>query len=521
MAVVQISKIQVRRGRKNAESGIPQLSSGELAWAVDSQELFIGNGSVADGAPYVGNSKVLTEHDNLLELIESYRWARSEPSITESVFRTIQAKLDDRVNVKDFGAVGDGVTDDTLAFQNALDQLFRNTSTEFRKQLFVPTGHYLIANTLRIPSYALIDGESQLGTIMIVNASTIETTSTLGTAIADFESSDRPSNIIVSNLTFRFTTGTVDITGLSSSTFRHVTFQGPLSTLSQAAAATSGTPMLTITNTNKVGTVVANVDFENCVFRNAYTAINFDQTNAYESILKFTNCEFKVLNLGVHIQGIVAQQNTWAINHCYFEQVARYAIWAEQGVGTKVVQTRFVNCGNDVNLASNPESAIVFFEEQGNNVVNDCSFNRHQQAYTTIQLADTRTAFPEVLNAGTVTITDQIKQSLYVSYTPTPLAMFSTLNRKTIIEYVVAFTSGSARTGTITITVGDNLVSPIITDSFSSTHGDTNAEALEFSIRLVDRNDSTAGSETMILDYKNPGAGVLPDTMTYFVTYGV
>ena len=43
MAVVQISKIQVRRGRKNGESGIPQLSSGEFAWAVDSQELFIGN----------------------------------------------------------------------------------------------------------------------------------------------------------------------------------------------------------------------------------------------------------------------------------------------------------------------------------------------------------------------------------------------------------------------------------------------------------------------------------------------
>ena len=160
MAVVQISKIQVRRGRKNGESGVPQLSSGELAWTVDSQELFIGNGAVADGAPYVGNTKVLTEHDNLLELIESYRLGRSEPSITESVFRTLQEKLDDRVNVKDFGATGDGITDDTASFQNALNQLYRNTSIEFRKQLFIPTGHYKIAGTLRIPSYAILDGES-------------------------------------------------------------------------------------------------------------------------------------------------------------------------------------------------------------------------------------------------------------------------------------------------------------------------------------------------------------------------
>ena len=47
MAVVQISRIQIRRGRKNTGSGIPQLASGELGWAVDSQELYIGNGAVS------------------------------------------------------------------------------------------------------------------------------------------------------------------------------------------------------------------------------------------------------------------------------------------------------------------------------------------------------------------------------------------------------------------------------------------------------------------------------------------
>ena len=59
MAVVQISRIQVRRGQKNAGAGLPQLSSGELGWAIDSRELYIGNGSVAEGAPSVGNTKIL------------------------------------------------------------------------------------------------------------------------------------------------------------------------------------------------------------------------------------------------------------------------------------------------------------------------------------------------------------------------------------------------------------------------------------------------------------------------------
>ena len=103
MAVIQISKIQVRRGQKNSGIGVPQLSSAEFAWAVDSQELFIGNGSVAEGAPAVGNTKVLTEHDNILELIGSYKFAEPDLSITASIFRSLQSKLDEiQVSVIDF-----------------------------------------------------------------------------------------------------------------------------------------------------------------------------------------------------------------------------------------------------------------------------------------------------------------------------------------------------------------------------------------------------------------------------------
>lgn len=39
MAVLQISKIQIRRGTAGGGTGIPQLASGELAWALDTQEI--------------------------------------------------------------------------------------------------------------------------------------------------------------------------------------------------------------------------------------------------------------------------------------------------------------------------------------------------------------------------------------------------------------------------------------------------------------------------------------------------
>ena len=63
MAVVSISKIQQRRGRANSGTGLPQLASGELGWAIDTQELYIGNGAVSEGAPAVGNTRILTDKD--------------------------------------------------------------------------------------------------------------------------------------------------------------------------------------------------------------------------------------------------------------------------------------------------------------------------------------------------------------------------------------------------------------------------------------------------------------------------
>ena len=128
MAVVQISKIQIRRGQKNTGSGLPQLSSGEFGWAIDSQELYIGNGAVSEGAPAVGNSKVLTEHDNLFTLSDQYTYrngsnVQTGASAATPIQRSLQSRLDDIVSARSFGANDDG-TDQTVAIQRAIDQLF-------------------------------------------------------------------------------------------------------------------------------------------------------------------------------------------------------------------------------------------------------------------------------------------------------------------------------------------------------------------------------------------------------------
>jgi hypothetical protein len=199
MAVVQISKIQIRRGKANSGTGIPQLASGELAWALDTQELYIGNGSVAEGAPAVGNTKVITELDlnvngNILNLLQYiYKVAdlgmQTGPSPNTPVTRTIQARLDDQITTADFGAIGDGVVDDTAALQRAIDQLFLNTTRSKasadtadgirnRVVLEIPAGKYLTTAPLYVPSYATLIGAGDGKTIIYYNPVLSKTGST-------------------------------------------------------------------------------------------------------------------------------------------------------------------------------------------------------------------------------------------------------------------------------------------------------------------------------------------------------
>ena len=70
--------------------------------------------------------------------------------------RTAQDKLREKVSVKDFGARGDGVTDDTGAFQAAitycLSAAAKSLASGNAPALYVPQGVYIISTTLNLPS---------------------------------------------------------------------------------------------------------------------------------------------------------------------------------------------------------------------------------------------------------------------------------------------------------------------------------------------------------------------------------
>ncbi len=75
---------------------------------------------------------------------------------TGAVTRSITDKAADLVSVKDFGAVGDGLTDDTTSIQNAL---------QAHDAVFLPAGTYLISATINLAARKSLIGAGQSSVI--------------------------------------------------------------------------------------------------------------------------------------------------------------------------------------------------------------------------------------------------------------------------------------------------------------------------------------------------------------------
>lgn len=546
MAVVQISKIQIRRGLKSI--GVPQLSSAELAWAVDTQELYIGNGSVAEGAPYVGNTKVLTENDNIIELASSYEFASTDPSIINTVTRPLGEKIDEiEVSVADFGAVGDGSTDNVAAFETAFEQLFRNTDTTYRKVLKVPNGTYLFLSDLEIPSNATIRGETQSNTILKINDSDILFVTSEGLSVADFNSSNRPKNIEISNLTIERVTGQTVLSGVESSNFNNITFIGEHQ-LSDSVANLTSESSAVFFNNSLFGTATTDIRFYKCTFQSNSISIKCIQTDQFDTSFFIHECNFDIGHTSIYIEGVSEQGNNWEIKNNTFNEISTNCFRSTNGIGTKIIGCDFQNCGNETNQSDNPIHEIIYFNETKNNIVLDNYGDRQQNAGVTNN--SSKLAVSEVVNGELVNFIDRNYANIDTVDSPRTLAVFSTSNRFIKISYTLRLGSFN-RTGIIMLNVNDEKDSINITDNFSYSarsqellgsdpsndptfeweqsggqvitpeDGGPTVTNLEFLATLAD-NNSDSVNDTVILSYRNPlGDSAATGTISFDVSYGV
>ena len=345
MPVVQISRIQHRRGKK---TDLPQLAAGELGWSIDEQKLYIGNGTVADGAPAVGNTEIMTAGSSAFTTSLSHTYkgylGDSTPIVTGAtgnVSRTLQQRLDDRVSVKEFGAKGDGSTADVVAIQRALDELYSDTDqddTRARRILFFPAGTYSINASLTIPPYAHLVGEGTDKTIITnsSSATAMITEDDEGNVYGNIgdSSATTPTQIQISNMTIKTTTanGGLSIDNATHVYINNCKFQGTYTSKVDAPASKG----ITVRSTTALP--CANIVFDQCQFTGFARLVDmsFDVTN-----VRFTNCDYSTAYYGALLgaemdgstNGLIKGPRDIQFSGSSWKTIEQQAIWVKPAAG--------------------------------------------------------------------------------------------------------------------------------------------------------------------------------------------
>ena len=515
MPIVQISRIQHRRGKR---TDLPQLAAGELGWVVDEQRLFIGNGTVSDGAPAVGNTEVMTAGSASFTTALNYVYkgylGDGTPIVTGSTgdyTRTLQQRLDDTVSVKAFGAQGDDSTDDTAAIQRALDELYSDISdqndTRARRILLFPAGIYRITTAMTIPPFAHLVGEGPDKTVIRNSGATAvavtEDDDGQGFGTIGNSSATTPTQIQISNLTFKNTTanGGVSIDNATKVYFHNCKFEGTYTAGGGDAVASKG---VTVRSTDALP--CANIYFNHCQLTGfaRLVDLSYDVKN-----VRFNDCDFNTAYYGAILGetmdgssgGLKIGPRDVQFTGSSWDTISQQAIYVKlssstTGTGTRNVIShgnwygQFVGNFND-GIGSLREVPILQFDND------ECTSTLDFFERTDLRRSDGSShlnAAPEIQG---IAIQDKAikSQTLLDNQTAITFNEYPALAGKGLrIKYKIV--RGTLdRTGELVISASTNGVSH--DDTFTESGSDVGVTLTA----VLDNKDSTAGNETVALKY--------------------
>jgi len=506
--IVQISRIQHRRGRS---TDLPQLAAGELGWVIDDQRLYIGNGTVADGAPAVGNTEILTANSTSFSEAVAYVYkgylGSASPIITGDgvdVVRSLQERLDDYISVKAFGAVGNGSTNDRVAIQRALDELYCDTDksdVRSRRSLYFPAGEYKIIGSIFIPPHAELSGEGPDKTIIVQNGgnspviklqdSAKNQGANIGNAGATI-----PDNINIENITIKNMesyAGLV-IERASNVRLRNCKLQGTY--------AAGGSDVANSKAVNVISTTAlpcSNMIFENCQFTKfaRLVDLSYDLTTA-----KFVNCDFSVAYYGV----LVGESTDGSTNGLTLGP-RNVKILSSQFSSIRTNAIKVFNAGTIGNITSfnNFFASTVGTNNEGVDSLNAfpaIQFNADEcsSELDYFDLTQKRNAafnpIPEVQGVGIST--KPIRQVTLADGTTTAAStgiILPALEGKSIrVEYKIE-RGVQFRVGVLTVNASGSYV------SFNDDYEESNSDMGVSLTAVMDNLDSTAGSESVVIKY--------------------
>lgn len=519
----------MRRGQKNQGSGLPQLASGELGWAVDTQELYIGNGSVSEGAPAVGNTKVLTQHDNIFEFANTYIYrpgsiVQTGTTSTTPIARNLQDRLDDIVSVRSFGCLGDG-TECSDNFQRALDQLYLNTNKtnpSSRVVLYVDPGKYLFNKPVYIPPYATIIGAGVDKTIIAHTdqADKVELGSLFRTVNGDSAIGSPSAD---TNTTYANQARNIRLEGMT------LDVVGPYRALRLQSVRDSVFKDLKLTNDFVVGDVIngSNIAIQLNSFSTSVTcsgnvfediAISgfsyavesrYDiRDNAFERISVDNTGYGFVFGNGMSF-GLPGQEsgpihNT--IKDCVFGHgafgIERNAIWVEIGYGNSSQHNKFYDVGNAGGGYGNPTYSNIRYKFAGNTSQDDY-FER-----TKYLTADQNfiSGTPYVPNVEGIIIYDSQTTEINISQYTAPTRIFRLPGASTTIynvDYWYSSTHVDAkRQGKLTILLDYDNNDVKIVDEYEYIGSSSFEDNIEFSVATSDE-DTDSDIDTVVVLMQN------------------
>lgn len=489
--------MQVRRGQ-TAQTNFPQLSSGEFGWSIDQQALFIGNGAVTEGAPAVGNTEIITEHniDNFFLLANNYTYGTSLPDPVPNVeTRSIQAKLDDAVNLNDFVSIDatgtPTVTDYTTVIQNAI-----NYASSISRPLTIPEGEYLITDTISVPSYTEIRGAGPGKTILRnqTTTSTFQTIDLNGSFFEDMSGdSSSPRKVRINGCTFISSlTNALPIMQLDclrDSTVEYCEFIGDDTVIGPTTSTQT-----TAINFRSIGTYPANltdnVSVKNCTFYRIASAIESDYDIAN---IEVTENKFKNLNEGIvfaktAIPGVSLGPKHIRISNNTFSNINRQAVYAGSTstlVATDInsINNYYYDVGNN-NQGDSPTSQlteVIRFGSFGNYSKGDTferleRINAGASRESYIGSGNTSTTRVKLIVAGPTTIESKSPQTFDFSTGANsmfgyPLSGTGT-NQVINIDYILTKPTGTVvRRGRVEIIV--NGTNATVRDDYTFTGTDT------------------------------------------------
>lgn len=465
MAILQVSRITNRKG---LTENLPQLAGAELGWCFDSRRLFIGNGTLQEGAPVIGNTEILTEYSNITvlsdytyeDIIVGYP-AQTGVTASDPVVRTVQARLDDYVSVRAFGAVGDGQTDDTAAINRALFQLYCIAgNAAVRRALLFPAGTYRVTESIVIPAYAKLIGEGANCSIIVLDLdSTGDYVARYGDSLQQTganignNGATPPRNIEISSMTFatQEPTDVFLVEAASQCYFDSVDFIGPL-TENNIIEDLSATDIAGVRFSSTAVAICNQITFDKCQYSGLTYGVNTDQL--VESVT-ITNGKFNTL-----YQGVVLGTGTpvdggpqgFRVQDSIFDLIFREGIVYDDVNTCISAHNIFFNVGND--FSTSPTSAIITLGNDNNVSVSDM-FERTLDSvliYPRVRITGAAANTGTLIQLGRYTRNSGRTFTLVNNQSTQPIFQISSALTKAFSMDYTIIRGAAVRYGTLTVT---------------------------------------------------------------------